>query len=207
LVAALSFPSCVGSGSVTEMWDAWDLKHPQHRRTFDHPERFDFAEISQNNHQRGQMHWDNLQWARNYLSKHPSPMNSVKIYGADGRRFGNTMDGIERFWRLIIGGATAARFHRPDAGMGLSTTAIASLKAARKLESLIKLWEVEPAMNLLTDREENEACLAARLGQAYALYFTNGGEVGLDLREFPRKFSVQRNDKVRSKARSVSGVP
>ncbi len=180
---------------ITEMWDAWDLKHPQHRRTFDHPERFDFAEISQNNHQRGQMHWDNLQWARNYLSKHPRPMNSVKIYGADGGRFGNTRDGIERFWRLIIGGAAAARFHRPDAGIGLSTPAIASLKAARKLESLIKLWEVEPAMNLLTDREENEAYLAARLGQAYALYFTNGGEVGLDLREFPRKFSVQRKIK------------
>jgi len=98
-------------------------------------------------------------------------------------------------WRLIIGGAAAARFHRPDAGIGLSTSAIASLKAARKLESLIKLWEVEPAMNLLTDREENEAYLAARLGQAYALYFTNGGEVGLDLREFPRKFSVQRKIK------------
>ncbi len=45
------------------------------------------------------------------------------------------------------------------------------------------------------------------MGQAHTLYFTNGGEVGLDLREFPRKFSVQRNDKVRSKARSDSGVP
>ena len=167
---------------ITEMWDAWDLHAPQHRRTFDHPERFDFVDVSQNNHNRGQEHWDNFQWVRERLAAHPRPMNTVKTYGADGNKFGHTnRDGVERFWRHLIGGAASARFHRPDSGLGLSLPAIASLQAARKLESLIRLWEVEPANHLLSDRDEDEAYLAATPGHAYALYFTDGGAVDLDL--------------------------
>ncbi|MCS7254572.1 MAG: hypothetical protein NZ781_11195, partial [Armatimonadetes bacterium] len=109
---------------------------------------------------------------------------------AHASRVGNTRDGIERLWRLVIGGATAC-FHRPEMGISLSAPATASLKAARKQESLIKLWEVEPASHLLTDREDNEAYLAAQHGQAYALYFTDGGEVGLGLKGFDGKFDVR----------------
>ncbi|MGQ9575191.1 MAG: hypothetical protein ACUVUC_07730 [Thermoguttaceae bacterium] len=166
---------------TTEMWDAWDLKDPTHRRTLDHPERYQFADVSQNNQKKGQEHWDNFQWARARTAKHPRPLNTVKTYGADGGRFGNTREGLERFWRHLIGGAAAVRFHRPDAGLGLSEPAVAALQAARKLESLIKLWDLEPANHLLSERAENEAYLAARPGQAYALYFTDGGSVGLNL--------------------------
>lgn len=176
---------------ITEMWDDWDLKAERHRRTFDHPERFAFVDVSQNNHQKGQTHWDNFQWARAYLAKQPRPINTVKTYGADGGRFGNSRDGTERWWRHLMGGAAAPRFHRPDSGLGLSAPAIASLRAARKLESLIKLWEVEPANHLLNERADNEAYLTARLGHAYAIYFPDGGEVGLDLREAKGRFEVR----------------
>ncbi|MEX0601106.1 MAG: hypothetical protein WD205_10705, partial [Rhodothermales bacterium] len=47
---------------TTEMWDAWDLRDEQHRRTLDHPDLYAFADVSQNNHNTGQEHWDNLQW-------------------------------------------------------------------------------------------------------------------------------------------------
>jgi hypothetical protein len=90
---------------------------------------------------------------------------------------------IERWWRHVIGGAGTARFHRPTSGQGLSELSIASVKAARKLESVMKLWDIEPANELLTDRENNEAYLACNPGKAYALYFTDDGEVGLDLRK------------------------
>jgi hypothetical protein len=173
------------------MWDAWDLKAPEHRRTFDHPERYDFCDVSQNNQKKGQEHWDNFQWARARVAKHLRPLNTVKTYGADTGRYGNTRDGLERWWRHVIGGAASARFHRPDSGLGLSAPAVASLQAARKLESLIKLWEVEPANHLLSDRAENEAYVAARPGQAYALYFTDGGSVGLDLKQAPGRFEVR----------------
>ncbi len=177
--------------AVTEMWDAWDLKSEEHRRTLDHPERYDFADVAQNNQKKGQEHWDNFQWVRRHIAKAPRPLNTVKTYGADGGRFGNNRDGVERWWRHVIGGAASARFHRPDSGLGLSPPAVASLVAARKLESLIKLWDVEPANELLSDRRENEAYLAARPGMAYALYFTDGGAVGLDLKKTEGEFLLR----------------
>jgi hypothetical protein len=67
---------------VTEMWDNWDLKSESHKRTFDHPDRYVFCDVSQNNQQKGQVHWDNFQWVRNYISSNPRPLNTVKTYGA-----------------------------------------------------------------------------------------------------------------------------
>lgn len=176
---------------VTEMWDAWDLKAPQHRNTFDHPELYDFAEVSQNNHNRGQLHWNNFIWARNYLRPKPRPMNAVKTYGADTGRFGSNRDGIERWWRHLVGGAAAVRFHRPPSGIGLSEEAKASIRAARLVESVVKFWEVEADLSLLADREENEAYVAAKPGQAYVVYFPNGGSVRLDLRKHPGQFTIR----------------
>jgi len=176
---------------VTEMWDDWNLQAEQHRRTLDHPERYDFCDVSQNNHQRGQAHWDRFQWVRHYVSDRPRPLNTVKTYGADGGRFGTTRDGVERFWRHLIGGAASVRFHRPDSGLGLSPTAVASLAAARKLESCIKPWAIKPSQELLGQRSENEAYLAARPGKFYALYFTDGGEVTLDLRGHSGPFQLR----------------
>jgi len=166
---------------VTEMWDAWDLKTEPHRRTLDHPERYDFADVSQNNQKKGQEHWDNFQWVRTHIAASPRPLNTTKTYGADGGKYGGNRDGLERWWRHLIGGAASARFHRPDSGLGLADPAKAAIRAARKLESVIRLWDVQPANELLRDREPNEAYLAARPGAAYALYFTDGGMVGLDL--------------------------
>ena len=168
--------------SITEMWDDWNLAGPQHGRTFDHPERYAFVDVSQNNHQRGQTHWDNFQAARRHLANRPRPINTVKTYGADTGKYGTDRDGIERWWRHLIGGAAAVRFHRPTSGLGFSSNAAAAIRAGRKLESLIKLWDVTPASDLLRAREENEAYAAARPGQTYALYFPDGGAVELDLR-------------------------
>jgi len=182
---------------VTQMWDAWDLKAEEHRRTFDHPERYRFVDVSQNNQKKGQEHWDNFQWVRQYVAKVPRPLNTTKTYGADGGRFGNQRDGIERWWRHVIGGVASARFHRPGPtgiyGLGLSEPAVASLRAARKLESLVKLWEVEPdaTHSLLSDRADNEAYLAAAPGRTYAMYFTDGGSVGLDLRKHPGRHMLR----------------
>ena len=176
---------------LTEMWDAWDLKTDEHRRTFDHPERYDFCDVSQNNQKMGQEHWDNFQWVRQRIAAQPRPLNTTKTYGADGGKYGSNRDGIERLWRHIIGGIASARFHRPDSGLGLSDPAKAAIRAARKLESLIPLWTVQPANQLLSERQANEAYLAANPSKAYALYFTDGGSVGLDLTGSPGTFDVR----------------
>ena len=176
---------------VTEMWGDWRLTGAEHRRTFDHPELFDFVEVSQNTHKSGQRQWDDLSAARAYLSGQPRPMNTVKVYGADGSDFGQTdQKGIERFWIQLFGGSAAVRFHRPDAGLGLGDTAVASLRAARKLNERVPLWSVQPANGLLAEREANEAYLVADGRGSYGLYFPAGGSVQLDLKDVPGQLTV-----------------
>lgn len=167
---------------VTEMWDAWNLDSEEHKQTFDHPEYYDFVDVSQNNHNKGEKHWDNFLYVKSYLSKQPRPMNTTKTYGASGNKFGHSdQDGIERFWRHLLAGAASIRFHRPVSGLGLNDKAVACIQAARKLESKIQLWFFEPANELLSNREENEAYLAAHIGESYALYFPAGGEIQIDV--------------------------
>jgi hypothetical protein len=176
---------------VTEMWDNWDLKSDHHKRTFDYPERYAFCDVSQNNQQKGQVHWDNFQWVRHYTVNMPRPLNTVKTYGADGGRHGNTKDGLERWWRHVIGGAASARFHRPPSGLGLSDLSISSVRIAREIEKHVKFWELLPANELLSNREENEAYLTAKPGEKYLLFFTDGGETELDLRSVKGKFTLK----------------
>ena len=168
------------SVETTEMWDPWDLSDKKHKATFDHPETYSFCDISQNNHQKRQRHWDNAQKIRAKLSP-IRPINNIKIYGADGGRFGSTRDGLERFWRNIFGGFASARFHRPDSGVGLSEIAQAHLKSMRMITDEMDVFTCEPHNDLLSNREDNEAYTFANPGKEYAIYFPKGGSVDLDL--------------------------
>lgn len=177
---------------ITEMWDDWDLTAERHKRTFDHPDLYGFVDVSQNNHNKHQKHWDNFLHVRQYLADHPRPMNTTKTYGASGNKFGHTdQDGIERFWRHLLAGAASIRFHRPDSGLGLNDKAVACIRAARRLEALVPLWSVMPANELLSERDANEAYVAADRGRAYAVYFPAGGEVHLDLSDANGPFQTQ----------------
>jgi hypothetical protein len=167
--------------NTTEMWDAHDLAHNTHKATLDHPETYSFVDISQNNHQVGQAHWDNMQQARAYVfERQVRPMNNVKIYGADTGRYGSERDAIERFWRNIFGGMASSRFHRPPAGIGLSETAQAHIRSARMLADAVNVYACEPQNDLLLDRDENEAYCMAQPGREAAIVFTRKGEVTLD---------------------------
>lgn len=178
---------------VTEMWDAWDLKDPQHRLTLDHPERYDFADVSQNNHNEGQAHWENLQWVRRYVRNSPRPLNNVKVYGANTGEYGTTRDGIERFWRSLFGGAASVRFHRPASGLGLSRPAWHHVRSARTLAQAFDFWRAQPdtASAQLTRRAPDEAYLSRIPDEAYAVYFTDGGSVQLDLSEVSGAFQLR----------------
>lgn len=166
---------------VTEMWDNWDMRTDIHRRTFDHPEKYQFCEVSQNTHQKGEAVWTNFQWVRNYIREKPRPINIVKTYGADTGRYGNSKDAVHRWWMHLIGGAASTRFHRPNSGLGLNELAVASISAARKIESVVKFYEMEADNSLLLDRAEHEAYLACKPGEAYVIFFPNGGDVRLNV--------------------------
>lgn len=176
---------------ITETWDAHDLHSPQHARTYAHPERFDFFDASQNNHQVGDAHWANLQWLREQIEARPRPINSVKVYGADTGRYGTDRDRLERWWRMLIGGAAAVRFHRPPAGLGWSPQSAAAIRSARMIESRVRFWHLTPDNRRLRKRAPNEAFVTATPGHAVVVYFPAGGEVEVDLRDLAGACAVQ----------------
>ncbi|MFO8015318.1 MAG: hypothetical protein R6X20_18705 [Phycisphaerae bacterium] len=165
---------------VTEMWDKWDLAHPQHNATFDHPETYSFVDISQNNHNKGERHYAGALAQRRRIAEAVRPMNNVKIYGADGGKYGATRDAVERFWRNIFAGCASARFHRPASGIGLSARAQRMIRAAREVTGAVPPFACVPRPDLLGDREAGEAFCLTDPGRQYAVYFPRGGKVTLD---------------------------
>jgi len=178
---------------TTEMWDPWDLAHPFHNETFDHPEIYGFVDISQNNHITGEKHWVNgltqLQRLKNISALRP--VNNVKVYGNDGGRHKTTRNGIESFIQNIFLGCASARFHRPTSGQGLNKIAQAVIRSMRDLTDRMDWFNIYPDNSLLSDREEHEAYCRCLPGKEYAIYFPDGGEVSLDLTQYERDFSVQ----------------
>lgn len=152
-----------------------------------------FLDASQNNSRNvNQSHWDTLQWIVGECDKYPlRPINCTKTYGGDNSSWGSgsNQDGVERFCRSVIGGCAAVRHHRPTVGNGLNEKAQATLKSLRKVETLIKMWDVEPHMELLSNREDNEAYLTALVGDKYIVLFPNGGSVKMNLLDHNKEFS------------------
>ena len=179
---------------ITEMWNPWDLAHITHRETFDHPEIYDFVEISQNNHQRGQNHWDNglAQIERLKLLDNLRPVTNIKTYGNDlGRHGGGTKNGIQSFIRSVFFGSAAVRFHRPTSGLGLSIEAQSVVNSMRQLSDKMDFFNTKPSNDLLSDRDENEAYCRSLPGKDYAIYFTDGGKVTIDLSSAKGQTQIQ----------------
>lgn len=164
---------------LTEMRDPWNILDHKHDVTFNNPDLYEFVDVSQNNHNKGQKHYDLPLKRRKQLRNAPRPLNNVKVYGVDGGRFGNSRDGIERFWRNIFVGTASTRFHRPNGGLGLSKPARRNIQSARKVTNAFDIFHSEPRNDLLSGRKANEAyCLANHAGEC-AVYFPSMGEVTL----------------------------
>jgi hypothetical protein len=175
---------------TTEMWDSWNLSSPQHNPSFNNPQIYSFLDISQNNHLKGQKHWDNAQKQKARIASNIRPLNNVKIYGADSGPFGNDRDAQERFWRNIFGGLASARFHRPNAGLGLGKKAQANITSMKMLTNKMNIFNCKPHNDLLSDRNPNKAYCIACPPKEYAVYFPHGGQVKLNIAT-PRKVTIQ----------------
>jgi len=180
---------------ITQMWDNWDVKSAVHKRTLDHPERYGFIDISQNSQLPGYQNWENAQYVFNYIKDDPRPVNSTKIYGSDRGswldRGITTEHAIQTFFRNVLGGFASSRFHRPPSGLGLSQASINCIRTIRKAESLVKMWDIVPRMDLLTTSEKNQAYLAAKEGKAYVIYFTGSWKCVLDLTGYDKSFTAR----------------
>lgn len=180
---------------ITEMWDNWNITSDVHKHTLDHPDRYDFIDISQNSQTTGQENWDHAQYVFKYISDSPRPVNSTKIYGSGTSKWTSrgitTEHAVQTFCRNITGGFAASRFHRPPSGLGLSPVSLNCIRTIRKIESVVKMWETNPRMDLLKENEKNEVFLSAKEGKFYLLYFTGPGAVELDLQEQPGTFRMK----------------
>ena len=176
---------------VSDMRRNEDVSHPDHRHMYSKPDLYTFVDVSQNNTHSGQLHFDRIQFVRDQLNDHGvRPINHNKIYSIRGGH----SEAIQRFFRIVFGGGASARFHRPypieDAGqmyaetrwgLGLHPTAQQAIRSARMAADAFPLVNTEPRKDLLEDREPNEAYCLAQPGEAYAVYFPNGGQVALDV--------------------------
>jgi hypothetical protein len=170
---------------LTDMQDAHDVGDASVTRVMD-SDLYTFVDISQNNFQRGEVHWRRIEHIRNHLAPSPKPITNIKVYGADGAPppvdyWGETRDGVERFWRNIVGGGSSTRFHRPPWGIGLNETARTHVRSLRMLTDALGVFTCRPRNDLLRDRRENEAYCLAEAGRRYTVYFPDGGSVELDV--------------------------
>ncbi len=171
---------------TTEMWDPWNLQHAFHLETFDNPDIFTFADISQNNHQSGEHHWNNAQQVMERLKKmgNQRPLNNVKIYGNDGSRHKTTRDATENFVKNILVGSASARFHRPTSGQGINKHARSVIRSMRMLTMETDHFNGQPANELLVERSENEAFCRAIPNKEYVVFFPAKGSVKIELTDF-----------------------
>ncbi|MBN1676025.1 MAG: hypothetical protein JXR37_33585 [Kiritimatiellae bacterium] len=174
----------------------WPIPRPidaNMQYVMDHPELYDFLDYACVGNMHEQTFWDHHASAHAYMARtsKPRPINHDKMYGADtntSRRYEETdTEAIDRVWRVILGGAASARFHRPPTGIGNSDAAMASIRAMRKFIQVMPPWECSPRMDLLSERMDNEAYVTVNPGQAYGLFFPGHfrgpKSVKLDLRE------------------------
>ena len=167
---------------LTEMWDSHDITHDQHKATFDRPDLFSFADVSQNNWQDGRTHYDNLMAVRSYLAEReagPCPMNNVKVY-ARLHAGGEDYDvGLDRWWQNVFAGCASTRFHRPPSGSGLDQVAQQAIHAARVLTDAFDVFACRPRPDLLAEAEPDEIYCLAEPAVAYAVYFSKGGSASV----------------------------
>jgi len=192
---------------VTDMFDVgWDLDtESKFLTSFDNPAIYTFLDISQNNGNKNTVakHWKNIRFVYDRTQAHPRPINNVKVYGADEyppesnyhKRVWNkwgTQSGIRSFVMNVLGGCASTRFHRNQSnGIGLTKPAQNCIRAVRKLESLVKMWEVNPDDGLLSGHDADGVFLAAKPGEKYAIYFVKGGAAVLNLPAAGRGFSLK----------------
>ncbi len=191
---------------ITEMWDNWDptdgnvagvrqqkaeshpfLNRSKAKNTIMAPELYDYVDISNNNAQNGEIHYQSALYVRNWVKRTGliRPVNNVKIYGGTIYETftrdwaGSFKDGEERFWRDVFAGHASVRFHRPPYGHGLSPLAQHHIKSMRMLTDSMAFFSHVPANELLENREPNEAFCMTSPGREYALYFPGKGSVKL----------------------------
>lgn len=153
-----------------------------------------YFDASQNSFLSNEKHWEQLQKIKKITAVNPLPINNVEIYGGKlGEWTGGPEQGIERFWRNLIGGAASVRFYQPPAGLGISERAQMHIKSAKMLCEEYNFFTSLPNVNfsLLLERAENEAYFASNKNKDALVYFPDGGQVVIDFTDFSGRYKLK----------------
>jgi len=154
---------------------------------------FNFCDISQNNGNHGQQHYDNLIWYQSKVQEHGlRPINHTKCYHFNwptGTNFHHRTSPTDteagsKFWRAVFAGAASIRFHRHTPtrpgglreGFGLSPEGQRHLSSMREFINVVDLFTMKPYNDLLSQRVTNEAYCLAEPGRQYAVFFTGDAD-------------------------------
>ena len=190
----------------TDMFDNWDntnkrivpqnnvtlYDHPNHNKAgsiqtvIDHPEIYDFIDVSNNGAQFNEIHYATLYTVYKdiYESDHPRPINVDKIYGGpiNATWTGGSRQGAERFWRNLFAGLASARFHRPIYGIGLNEYAQLHVKSMSMLLNRINLFTMQPDPWFVAYKGKHEVyTLTNEKEGKYAILYLDGGEHSVNL--------------------------
>ena len=181
---------------ITDMRRPEDFTTPEQMDLLHDRTHFDFIEISQNSHNKNQEHYDQIMKMRKEVKDHPVPMNNVKIYGGTAGWTSGIEEGTRRFWRNIFAGSAAVRFHRPGSsdnryGIGLNELAQTHIRSMNMLLEEMHFFKGEPRNDLLSERDSNEAYCFAEVGAEYVVYFPDGGNVRLDLKDSIKHWQIR----------------
>jgi hypothetical protein len=137
-------------------------------------QHYDFFEISQNNVNTGQRHFNQILSVRVRRLDDPKPLNNVKIYGGEGHGWtGGSLEATRRMWRNLIGGLASSRFHRPGPddrpfGIGANELARAHMRNVRTVMEEIGWPDIEPDPGFVQLRSDLVA--AVQLKKTYVAY-------------------------------------
>ena len=173
--------------------DFQDPENPEIRVPIGNP-AFNFCDISQNNGNSGQQHYDNFLWYRELVhGTGIRPINNVKCYhfnwctGCDfheGRYSPSDEEAIAKFWRNVFAGAASVRFHRETPyragglrdGFGLTPEGQHYITGMNMFLDSVRIFSMVPDNSLLSHRQSNEAYCLAEAGIQYAVFFTGEGD-------------------------------
>ncbi len=151
-----------------------------------HPEIYDFVDISNSNSQFNEIHYTIDYWVYKKVkeSEHPRPVMVDKVYGGpiSSRWCGNQIQGAERFWRNLFAGLAATRFHRPPHGNGIGSYAQIHVKSMKMLLDKIDLFNMEPDPWFVSFKADHEIyALASKDRKQFAILFLDGGRPSINL--------------------------
>jgi hypothetical protein len=186
-----------------------DFNNPEIKTIITNPDLYTYCDLSQNNGNTGQDHYDNLIWYRSKVEQFGRrPINHVKCYhfnwqtGGDFHKVRTSPSDAEagaKFWRAVFGGAASIRFHRNTVykqgglkeGFGLTSDGQTHIRSMRMFIDRVNIFKMNPDNEVLFGRSNNEAFALVNPGHEYAVYFSGDfkGQVSIDLNVAKRELT------------------